>query len=176
MGCRIVGFGLAIFKEPNHSIFELDTCSIYDSFNCLDLLQYRSLFGVEAGVAFLCTCLIAKTMEVKNTRDLLVVFNFALFVSASLLLHSQAFWMALIVFSVFIMCMVGLYRIQTALFQQKSASNQFRRDLKQIFKFVAVATPFLFYYLFSSRGYPHCGQFQFNKIARRQGLVIVCHQ
>ena len=38
--------------------------------------------------------------------------------------------------------MVGLYRIQTALFQQKTASNQFRRDLKQIFKFVAVATPF----------------------------------
>ncbi|MBD3842533.1 MAG: DUF3488 domain-containing protein, partial [Campylobacterales bacterium] len=51
----------------------------------LIFLQYRSLFGVEAGVAFLCTCLIAKTMEVKNTRDLLVVFNFALFVSASLL-------------------------------------------------------------------------------------------
>lgn len=108
----------------------------------LIFLQYRSLFGVEAGVAFLCTCLIAKTMEVKNTRDLLVVFNFALFVSASLLLHSQAFWMALVVFSAFIMCMVGLYRIQTALFQQKTASNQFRRDLKQIFKFVAVATPF----------------------------------
>ncbi len=49
-------------------------------------IQYQSLLGVEAGVAFLTTCLFAKSLESKNTRDLLIVFNFALFVSASLLL------------------------------------------------------------------------------------------
>jgi hypothetical protein len=69
----------------------------------LDLFKLSKLFGVEAGVAFF-VHVYCKSLEVKNTRDLLIVFNFALFVSASLLLHSQAFWMAVIVFSAFIMC------------------------------------------------------------------------
>lgn len=106
-------------------------------------IQYQSLLGVEAGVAFLTTCLFAKSLESKNTRDLLVVFNFALFVSASLLLYSQAFWMAVIVFVAFIMCLMGLYRIQTDLFKQKNqAGNQLKQDMRQILKFVGIATPF----------------------------------
>lgn len=106
-------------------------------------VNYQTLFGVEAGVAFLSTCLFAKSLESKNTRDLLIVFNFALFVSASLLLHSQAFWMAVIVFSAFIMCLLGLYRIQTNLFNKsKLSSKQLKQDIKQIFKFVGIATPF----------------------------------
>ncbi|WP_336042114.1 DUF3488 and transglutaminase-like domain-containing protein [Acinetobacter dispersus] len=106
-------------------------------------INYQTILGVEAGVAFLSTCLFAKCLEVKNTRDLLIVFNFALFVSASLLLHSQAFWMALIVFTAFVMCLLGLYRIQTGLFNQtKLSSNQLKQDVKQIFKFVGIAIPF----------------------------------
>ncbi|ENX42022.1 transglutaminaseTgpA domain-containing protein [Acinetobacter sp. NIPH 2100] len=106
-------------------------------------LNYQTLLGVEAGVAFLSTCLFAKCLEAKNTRDLLIIFNFALFVSASLLLHSQAFWMALIVFTTFVMCLIGLYRIQTGLFNQKKLpSNQLKQDVKQIFKFVGIAIPF----------------------------------
>lgn len=106
-------------------------------------INYQTIFGVEAGVAFLSTCLFAKCLEAKNTRDLLIVFNFALFVSASLLLHSQAFWMALIVFTAFVMCLLGLYRIQTGLFNQtKLSSNQLKQDVKQIFKFVGIAIPF----------------------------------
>ncbi|ERS04203.1 transglutaminase [Acinetobacter sp. COS3] len=106
-------------------------------------INYQTLFGVEAGVAFLSTCLFAKSLEAKNTRDLLIVFNFALFVSASLLLHSQAFWMAVIVFLTFVMCLLGLYRIQTAAFSQsKLSSGQLKQDLKQIVKFVGIATPF----------------------------------
>ncbi|MCH7314470.1 DUF3488 and transglutaminase-like domain-containing protein [Acinetobacter sp. ANC 3882] len=105
--------------------------------------NYQTLLGVEAGVAFLSTCLFAKCLEAKNTRDLLIVFNFALFVSASMLLHSQAFWMALIVFAAFVMCLLGLYRIQTGLFNQKKLpSNQLKQDVKQIFKFVGIAIPF----------------------------------
>ncbi len=112
---------------------------------CLGLVyfNYQTLLGVEAGVAFLSTCLFAKCLEAKNTRDLLIIFNFALFVSASLLLHSQAFWMAMIVFATFVMCLVGLYRIQTGLFNQnKLSSNQLKQDVKQILKFVGIAIPF----------------------------------
>lgn len=106
-------------------------------------INYQTLFGVEAGVAFLSTCLFAKSLEAKNTRDLLIVFNFALFVSASLLLHSQAFWMAVIVLLTFLMCLLGLYRIQTAAFSQSQlSSGQLKQDLKQIVKFVGIATPF----------------------------------
>ncbi|WP_445403485.1 transglutaminase family protein [Acinetobacter vivianii] len=106
-------------------------------------IQYQSLLGVEAGVAFLTTCLFAKSLESKNTRDLLIVFNFALFVSASLLLYSQAFWMAVIVFVAFVMCLMGLYRIQTDLFKQKNQTrNQLKQDMRQILKFVGIATPF----------------------------------
>lgn len=106
-------------------------------------LNYQTLLGVEAGVAFLSTCLFAKSLEAKNTRDLLIVFNFALFVSASLLLHSQAFWMAVLVFSAFVICLMGLYRIQTGLFNQHQLlSNQLKNDVKQILKFVWIATPF----------------------------------
>ena len=106
-------------------------------------LNYQTLLGVEAGVAFLSTCLFAKSLEAKNTRDLLIVFNFALFVSASLMLHSQAFWMAAIVFSSFVMCLTGLYRIQTGLFNHHElSSNQLKNDVKQILKFVGIATPF----------------------------------
>lgn len=106
-------------------------------------IQYQSLLGVEAGVAFLTTCLFAKSLESKNTRDLLIVFNFALFVSASLLLYSQAFWMALIVFGALLMCLMGLYRLQTDLFKQKNQTrNQLKQDIRQILKFVGIATPF----------------------------------
>lgn len=106
-------------------------------------ISYRTLLGVEAGVAFLSTCLFAKSLEAKNTRDLLIVFNFALFVSASLLLHSQAFWMAVLVFASFVMCLMGLYRIQTSSFNNNTiSSNQLKQDIKQIFKFVGIATPF----------------------------------
>lgn len=106
-------------------------------------LNYQTLLGVEAGVAFLSTCLFAKSLEAKNTRDLLIVFNFALFVSASLLLHSQAFWMAVIVFSAFVICLMGLYRIQTGLFNHHQlSSNQLKNDVQQILKLVGIATPF----------------------------------
>ncbi|ENW95938.1 transglutaminaseTgpA domain-containing protein [Acinetobacter sp. NIPH 298] len=106
-------------------------------------LHYQSLLGVEPGVALLSACLFAKSLEAKSTRDLLIVFNFALFVGASLLLHSQAFWMAMIVLATFVMCLLGLYRIQTGLFNQNTlSSNQLKQDVKQVFKFIATATPF----------------------------------
>ena len=132
------------YRQANFSVWPKLLLVLF-TLLCLGLifLSYRTFLGVEAGVAFLSTCLFAKSLEAKNTRDLLIVFNFALFVSASLLLHSQAFWMALLVFAAFVMCLLGLYRIQTGLFSQPQVrTNQLKNDLKQIMKVVAIATPF----------------------------------
>jgi hypothetical protein len=74
----------------------------FDIYHCLDLFKLSKLLGWRQELHFLYVFL--QKLGIKNTRDLLIVFNFALFVSASLLLHSQAFWMAVIVFSAFIMC------------------------------------------------------------------------
>ena len=45
--------------------------------------RYQSFIGVEAGVAVLSTFLFAKALETKNKRDVIILFNFALFVGAS---------------------------------------------------------------------------------------------
>ena len=64
--------------------------------------SYQSFIGVEAGVAVLATFLFAKALETKTKRDVIILFNFALFVSASSFLHSQSIWMAMINFIVFV--------------------------------------------------------------------------
>lgn len=99
--------------QPNHQVSRvlklvlvfLSLLSIYFS--------YRSFIGVEAGTAFLAVFLFAKALELKSKRDLIILFNFALFVSASLFLYSQSIWMAILVIACLISCLFGLYRIQT---------------------------------------------------------------
>ena len=51
--------------------------------------SYQSFLGVEAGVAVLSIFLFAKALETKTQRDVIILFNFALFVAASMFLHSQ---------------------------------------------------------------------------------------
>ncbi len=106
-------------------------------------ISYKSFLGVEAGTAVLATFLYAKALETQKKRDLIILFYFALFVSASLFLYSQSFWMALIVLACLISCLVGLYRIQTSQYQHVVTTVQsLKADVKHILKFIGLALPF----------------------------------
>lgn len=106
--------------------------------------SYKSFLGVDAGVAVLSTCLFAKALETKNTRDFIVLFNFTLFVAASSFLFSQSFLMALGVLLCLMSCFIGLYRIQVSEF--KRAEQKYIQGLKQdaqhIGQIILFAIPF----------------------------------
>lgn len=109
----------------------------------LILFQFKTIVGVEAGVSFLTLCLFAKSFELKQKRDLLIVLNFALFVSATLFLHSQSFLMALCVIASLISCFMGLYRLQSYEFlKQYNKKPAIKQDIWQIGKFISLAIPF----------------------------------
>ena len=104
-------------------------------------LSYQSFLGVEAGTSLLAVFLYAKALETKERRDLIVLFNFALFVSASLFLYSQAIWMAIIVLCCLISCLVGLYRVQTTAFiQQNSGFKYFKKNTKAFHTMLSIKT------------------------------------
>lgn len=106
-------------------------------------LNFKSFLGVDAGVALLTTCLFAKSLESKNTRDFLIIFNFGLFVSASLFLHSQSFLMLCMVFICLVFCFIGLYRIQTRNFKsEKTDQISLQYDIRHVLKILMVAIPF----------------------------------
>lgn len=107
-------------------------------------LNYRSFLGVDAGVAVLTTFLFAKALESKNRRDLIVLFNFALFVAACSFLYSQSFFMALAVLLCLLSCLTGLYRIQIADFSADSPaqSQALKQDVRHVGKFILYALPF----------------------------------
>ena len=107
-------------------------------------LSYGSFIGVEAGTAALAVFLFGKSLELKNKRDLIIFFNFALFVSASLFLYSQSIWMALMVICCLVSCLFGLYRIQITEFKQvpQQILSAARHDIGHIFKFIGLAVPF----------------------------------
>ncbi|MGX9939803.1 transglutaminase family protein [Acinetobacter pseudolwoffii] len=107
-------------------------------------LSYQSFIGVEAGVAVLSTFLFAKSLESKNRRDLIILFNFALFVAASSFLYSQSFGMAIVIVLCLISCLIGLYRIQTSEFEQEQITQRaaLQQDVKHVGKFILYAVPF----------------------------------
>ncbi|WP_313660623.1 DUF3488 and transglutaminase-like domain-containing protein [Acinetobacter variabilis] len=107
-------------------------------------LSHQSFIGVEAGVAVLSTFLFAKSLETKNRRDLVILFNFALFVAASSFLYSQSFGMAVVIILCLLSCLIGLYRIQTSEFQQSQQSPRIalQQDAKYVGRFVLYALPF----------------------------------
>ncbi|WP_445115595.1 transglutaminase family protein [Acinetobacter sp. WZC-1] len=108
-------------------------------------LDYQSLLGVGAGTAVLATFLYAKALETQQQRDVIVLFNFALFVSASLFLYSQSMWMALLVLCCLTSGLVGLYRVQTQAFSRGDSDNHpghFRADARHVAHIVALAIPF----------------------------------
>lgn len=105
-------------------------------------LQYQTFIGVEAGVAVLTTILFAKALETRTARDVIVLFNFALFVSASLFLYSQSVWMALLILTSLMSCLLGLYRLQQAEFTDHLGTLNFKQDAKRILQLSAYAVPF----------------------------------
>lgn len=106
-------------------------------------LDTQTFLGVEAGTAVLSTFLFAKALETKSKRDFIILFNFALFVSASLFLHSQSFAMAVLVLCCLISCLVGLYRVQTANFEiAQPVLQSLKNDSLHILKFIGLALPF----------------------------------
>lgn len=106
--------------------------------------SYGTFIGVEAGTAALAIFLFAKALELKSKRDLIIFFNFALFVSASLFLYSQSIWMALLVLMCLVSCLFGLYRIQTTAFalSHTQSRNTIQADVKHVLKCVMLAVPF----------------------------------
>lgn len=126
----------AFSKKWTFSLTVLALASIY--------LDYQSFLGVEAGVAVLTTFLYAKSLETRNRRDLIIVFNFALFVAASSFLFNQSFMMALAILLCLLSCLIGLYRIQTSEFEQDQSSQRqaLQQDAKYVGKFIVYAIPF----------------------------------
>lgn len=106
-------------------------------------LSFKTFLGVEAGVALLTTCLYAKCIESKSTRDLLVVFNFGLFVCASLFLHSQSALMLIGVLVGLMFCLIGLYRTQIHGFvETNSTRSSIKHDVILTIRTILIATPF----------------------------------
>ena len=107
-------------------------------------LSHKTFIGVDAGVAVLTTFLFAKSLETKNKRDVIILFNFALFVIASSFLFSQSFGMAVLVLLALMSCFVGLYRLQTADFEQTQQAEfqSLKHDVAHVGKFIALAVPF----------------------------------
>lgn len=122
-------------KKLQFFIFIIGIMTIY--------FKNRTFLGIEAGTSFLTLCLFAKSFELKSKRDILVIFNFALFVSASLFLHSQSFLMTVIVLCSLIACFIGLYRLQTSDFlRQAQKQISLKSDIQHIGKVILLAVPF----------------------------------
>ncbi|AYO54737.1 transglutaminase family protein [Acinetobacter wuhouensis] len=143
---NLIGLGFYYYKYNQHTLIDFPKYpKLIFAFLALVIIYFdaKTFLGVEAGTAVLSTFLFAKALETKNKRDFIILFNFALFVSASLFLHSQAFWMALLVLCCLISCLVGLYRVQTAHFDiQQSVFQSLKSDSLHIVKFIGLALPF----------------------------------
>lgn len=147
---NIVALALYYDKTNKHQVYNLprlftQTPKLVFALLALLIIYFdsRTFLGVEAGTAVLSTFLFAKALETKSKRDFIILFNFALFVSASLFLHSQAFWMALLVLCCLISCLVGLYRVQIANFEiEQPIFQSLKSDSLHILKFIALALPF----------------------------------
>lgn len=114
--------------------------------------QYRSFIGVEAGVTLLAVGLYGKALETRTRRDYLIIFNFALFVSASLFLYSQNIGMAILILCSLISCLIGLYRIQISEFKQEQVKGRLRKDFQHVTKLILYAIPFfIVLFIFSPR-------------------------
>ena len=137
---NIIGLSLFYRKQNKHEISDFPKYPKLIFALVAMLIIYfdsKTFLGVEAGTAVLSTFLYAKALETKSKRDFIILFNFALFVSASLFLHSQAFWMAILVLCCLISCLIGLYRVQTAHFQtRQSVFLSLKNDSFHILKFI----------------------------------------
>ena len=130
--------------KPNRKVKKIWTVLLVTLALASIYFSHKTFIGVDAGVSVLITFLFAKALETKNQRDAIVLFNFALFVSASSFLFSQSFVMAVIILCCMISNFVGLYRIQTSAFatQQAPIWHSLKQDLADVGKCMAYALPF----------------------------------
>ena len=129
--------------KPEKRIFKVITFLFVIASLTAIFLSYKTFIGIEAGVAVLATFLFAKSMEIKAKRDVIILLNFALFVSASGFLYSQSLWMALLVILCLLSCLVGLYRLQTSEFLNHQISKiSVFQDVRHVGKFIVFALPF----------------------------------
>lgn len=145
--CVLLIFAISRYKQYrlpkalNFAVILLSLLIIY--------LEYGTFLGVEAGVAILMSFLFGKVLESHKPRDWLVVFNFALFVSASSFLYSLSLWMTLLMLLSLISCMIGFYRLHRLQFEAKTVLTQ---DVRQVSRVILAALPFfLLLFLFFPR-------------------------
>lgn len=129
--------------KPEKRTSKVITFAFVVSILAVIYVSYKSFIGVEAGVAVLTTFLFAKAMEIKAKRDVIILLNFALFVSASSFLYSQTLWMAVLVVLCLMSCLVGLYRLQISEFiHESSLEVSVLSDVRHVAKFIIYALPF----------------------------------
>ncbi|MGB8695653.1 DUF3488 domain-containing protein, partial [Acinetobacter sp.] len=131
------------FKEESKVVSKIWTFALTILALATIYFTYQSFIGIEAGVAVLSTFLFAKALETKSKRDVIILFNFALFVGASSFLYSQSIWMAIVILLCLFSCLIGLYRLQTSDFKHASnPSAALKTDAKHVGKFLILALPF----------------------------------
>ena len=131
------------FKEESKVVSKIWTFALTILALATIYFTYQSFIGIEAGVAVLSTFLFAKALETKSKRDVIILFNFALFVGASSFLYSQSIWMAIVILLCLFSCLIGLYRLQTSDFKHASnPSAALKTDAKHVGKFLLLALPF----------------------------------
>jgi len=131
------------FKEESKVVSKIWTFALTILALATIYFTYQSFIGIEAGVAVLSTFLFAKALETKSKRDVIILFNFALFVGASSFLYSQSIWMAIVILLCLFSCLIGLYRLQTSDFKHASnPSAALKTDVKHVGKFLILALPF----------------------------------
>lgn len=129
--------------KPEKRTSKVITFTLVVSILAVIYFSYKSFIGIEAGVAVLTTFLFAKAMEIKAKRDVIILLNFALFVSASSFLYSQTLWMVVLVVLCLMSCLVGLYRLQISEFiQESSLEVSVLNDVRHVAKFIIYALPF----------------------------------
>ena len=131
------------FKDESKVVSKIWTFALTILALATIYFTYQSFIGIEAGVAVLSTFLFAKALETKSKRDVIILFNFALFVGASSFLYSQSIWMAIVILLCLFSCLIGLYRLQTSDFKHASnPSAALKTDAKHVGKFLILALPF----------------------------------
>ncbi|NNG77704.1 DUF3488 domain-containing transglutaminase family protein [Acinetobacter sp. ANC 4277] len=131
------------FKDEAKAVSKIWTFALTILALATIYFRYQSFIGIEVGVAVLSTFLFAKALETKNKRDVIILFNFALFVGASSFLYSQSIWMAIVILLCLFSCLIGLYRLQTSEFKQaQNQSSALKTDAKHVGKFLVLVLPF----------------------------------
>ncbi len=101
-------------------------------------IEYRTIFGKDAGVAYVTLLLGLKLLEMRARRDIFVVVFLCLFVMLTSLFESQTMGMATLL-------MVGLWMLVTALVSVQFGAHEppFRAKASIAFRLVLFASPLM---------------------------------